>query len=103
MQQLEQSEDYAEAFRVLSNPERLDMLSHLEEEIETTLEDLSEYMEAIGHENSSLTLVHQHIPLLEEYGVVESENDVVDYGEEEVTVRYLGDEVIEEVLGTLDE
>lgn len=102
MQQLDRSEDYAEALRALSNPERLDMVSYLEGETQTTLGDLSEYMEAIGYENASLSLVHQHIPMLEEHGVVESEEDVFNH-EDEVTIKYLGDEVIEEIMETLEE
>lgn len=102
MQQFDQSEDYAEALRVLSNPERLDTVSYLEGEGQTTLGDLSEYMEAIGHKNASLSLVHQHIPMLEEQGVVESKDDLFDH-EDEVTIKYMGDEVIEEILGTLED
>lgn len=101
MQQLDQSKNYAKALRVLSNPERLDMVSYLEGKTQTTLGDLSEYMEAIGYENASLTLVHQHIPMLEEHGVVESD-DVFNH-KDEVTIKYIGDEVIEEIIETLEE
>jgi DNA-binding transcriptional ArsR family regulator len=103
MQQLEQSENYAETLRLLSNPERLDMVSYLERESQTTMRDLSEYMEAIGYENASLKLVHQHLPLLEEHGVVRSDENPVNYDEEEVRIEYIGDEVLEEIIGTLEE
>jgi len=102
MLQLERSEDYAEAMKVLSKPERLELVSYLEEESQTTLNDLSEYMESLGHDNAYISLVHHHIPILDEHGVVESEDDLFD-DEEQVKIEYIGDEVIEEVIGTLEE
>lgn len=51
-------------------------------------------MEAIGYEGASISLIHQHLPILEDYGVVESKED---------SITYRGDEVIEEIIETLEE
>jgi DNA-binding transcriptional ArsR family regulator len=89
----DETEDYAEALDALSQPERIDMLSYLKQEGETTLEELSDYMESIGYEDASVPLIHQHLPLLEDYGVIESRDN---------TIKYRGDEVIEEIIETLE-
>lgn len=90
-----ESEDYAEALEALSDPERINMINYLkEEEGQTSLEDLSEYMKSIGYEDASATLVHQHLPLLEDYGVIELKDN---------TITYSGDEIIEEIIETLKE
>jgi len=90
----DQSEDYAEALNVLSNTERLDMLRYLREEGQTTLEELSEHMESIGYEDTSISLIHTHLPLLEDYGVVETKDD---------SITYRRDEIIEEIIETFEE
>lgn len=94
MRDRDKSQDYAEALEALSAPERIDMLSFLKEEDLTTLEELSDYMESIGYEDASVSLIHQHLPILEDYGVIGTEDD---------TVTYRGDEVIEEIIETLEE
>ena len=90
----DRSEEHAKALKALSNPERLNVLSYLKEEGETTLEELSDYMGSKGYENTSVSLMHKHLPLLEDYGVFELEED---------KVKYEGDNVIEEIIETLEE
>lgn len=86
------SNNNAKALRALSAPERIDIIDYLKEENQTTLDELSDYMESIGYEDSSLSLVHQHLPLLEDYGVIETE---------EYLIKYCEDEFVEELIETV--
>lgn len=87
-------EQYAEALNALGAAERIEILDFLREEEEATVEDLSEYMEDEGYDNASISLVHNHLPLLDSY-------DAIDYDENEVS--YNGHDVMEEVIGTLEQ
>lgn len=85
-------QEYADALHALTSAPRIEILDFLREEEEATVDDLSEYMEDEGYDNASISLVHNHLPLLDEY-------DVIDY--EENDIIYNGHEVMEEVIGTL--
>lgn len=87
-------QEYADALHALTSAPRIEILGFLQDEEKATVEDLSEYMEDEGYDDASISLVHNHLPLLDEY-------DVIDYDGNEVS--YNGHEVMEEVIGTLQQ
>lgn len=87
-------ESYSGKLELLTSPERVNAIEYLREEDETTLEDLTDYLEGLGYENISTEIIHVHLPILKDYGVVEQQEDAI---------SYQGDEVIEEVIKTLEE
>lgn len=94
MSDFDRSEDYAEALKALSASERIDILSYLKEEEETTMEELSVHMEALGYENATLQLFHRDLLILQDYGVLDMGDELIEYS---------GDEVIEDIMETIEE
>lgn len=88
--------------KLLSDSYRRDLMYEMansEEEVfsyEELTQDLTDesYEEEFGEEVLEVQIVHKHLPQMEEIGFVE-------HDKRSETVRYIGDEETEELLGTL--
>lgn len=94
-----------ETYTLLANRQRRKLLYHLREmnPAETTLESLVQHLAESDHvtidgaddeeirERLHLSLIHSHIPKLEQAAVI-------DWNERDKTIRYRGDPVLDELL-----
>jgi len=87
-------EEYSGKLKLLTSPERIDAIDYLRDEDEVTLEDLTNYLESIGYNDISSEVIHVHLPILKDYGVIEQDKN---------QINYQGDEVVEEVIETLED
>lgn len=58
------------------------------------MEELSGHMEALAYENATLQLFHRHLPILQDYGVLDTGDELIEYSR---------DEVIEDIMETIEE
>lgn len=75
----EELETYSEKLKLLTSPERVDAINYLRDEEDITLEDLTDYLESAGYEDISSSVIHVHLPILKDYGVIEQKENQIEY------------------------